>query len=89
MRRCPGGGLTCVRRARVEQCVCVGDELQLSVQVGQDAAGQSHVHLTVTFDLHAVDLSCHVQRPQSRTDVHLQQATEKQEVNMTRGEIDL
>lgn len=63
--------LTCVRRAGVEQRVGVGDKLQLAVQVGQQAAGQTHVHLTVTFDSHPVHLRCHVQRPQSSSDVYL------------------
>lgn len=66
-------GLTCVHCAGVEQCVCVGDKLQLSVQVQQDAAGQRHVHLTVTFDFHSIYLCCHIQRSQRGSDVYLQQ----------------
>ena len=70
-------GLTCVSCARVEQRVCVGDKLQLSVQVEQDAARQGHVHLAVTFDFHAVYLRCHIQRSQRGSDVYLQRDGEK------------
>lgn len=65
------GGLTHVRRARVEERVRVGDELQLSVQVGQAGTGKGHAHLTVASHLHAVHVCGHVQRPQSGGDVHL------------------
>lgn len=56
----------------MEQRVCVGDKLQLSVQVWQEAARQRHVHLAVTFDFHHVYLRCNIQRPQRGTDVYLQ-----------------
>lgn len=59
----------------MEQRVGVGDKLQLSVQVGQQAAGHSHVHLTVAFDFHPSHLGRHVQGSQSGTDVDLQQVT--------------
>lgn len=69
--------LTCVCGARVEQCVCVGDKLQLSVQVRQEAAWQSHVHLAVTFDFHPICLRCHIQRSQRGSDIYLQREGEK------------
>lgn len=55
----------------MEQRVRVGDELQLAVQVRQAAARQGHAHFTVAFDLHAVHLRRHVQRPQGGGDVYL------------------
>lgn len=64
-------GLTRVGGAGVEQRVRVGDELQLSVQVGQQAAGHSHVHLAVTFDFHPVHLGRDVQGSQRGADVDL------------------
>lgn len=68
----PGEGvLTCVRRAGVEQRVGVCDKLQLSVQGGQEAAPQSHVHLSIASDLHPVHLGRHVQRPQRGSEVYL------------------
>lgn len=67
-----GRGLTRVGGAGVEQCVGVGDKLQLSVQVSEQAAGQRHVHLAVAFDLHAVHLGRHVQGSQRGADVDLQ-----------------
>lgn len=69
--------LTCVYSTRVEKRVCVGDKLQLSVQVWQKAARQSHVHLAVTFDFHPIHLCCHVHRSQRGTDIYLQQDGEK------------
>ena len=73
-------GLTCVRCAGVKQRVCVGDKLQLSVQVRQEAAGQSHVHLAITFNSHPVYLCCHVQWPQRGSDVYLQWDGKKRNV---------
>lgn len=70
-------GLTCVCSAGVKQCVCVGDKLQLSVQVRQEATRQNHVHLTITFDFHPVYVCCHIQRSQRGSDVYLQQERNK------------
>lgn len=63
----------------MKQRVCVGDELQLSVQAEQEAAGQGHVHLAVTFDFHPVYLRCHIQRSQRGSDVYLQRDGEKRQ----------
>lgn len=65
--------LTCVCSAGVKQCVCVGDKLQLSVQVRQEATRHSHVHLTIPFDFHPVYVCSHIQRSQGGSDVYLQQ----------------
>lgn len=54
-------GLTCVCSAGVKQGVGVGDKLQLSIQVQQDTAWQSHVHLAITFDFYCVNICCHIQ----------------------------
>lgn len=80
------GGLTHVRRARVEECVCVGDELQLSVQVGQAGTGKGHAHLTVASHLHSIHVRGHVQRPQSGGDVHLQVGDRGWEESVGRGQ---
>lgn len=63
--------LTCVCRAGVEQSVCVGDKLQLSVQVRQQDARQGHAHCAITFDFHPVHLCRHVQRSQCGSEVYL------------------
>lgn len=65
--------LTHVCGAWVEQRVCVGDKLQLSVEVGQQAARHSHVHLAIAFDFHPIHLRRHVQGSECGGDIYLQE----------------
>lgn len=67
----PHANFTCVCCLGVENSVCIGDELQLPVQSGQNRTRQCHVLRSLPFNIDPVHCSSNIESPECCCQIYL------------------